>query len=99
MAEKFMKQGDHEHFWAETSNALWGYMSDKFNIPRSTLSMDSAADALNARKVNAELSNQFISTLNNCEFARFAPGDKSQAMGDLYKQALDVITRTEQELK
>jgi archaellum component FlaG (FlaF/FlaG flagellin family) len=99
LAEKFLKQGNQEAFWTEVSNALWGYMSDKFNIPRSTLSMDSVNEALSAKKVNEELIRQFINTLNNCEYARFAPGNKSQAMSELYSQAIDVITRTEQELR
>lgn len=98
-AEQFMKDGKHEAFWSEVSNALWGYLSDKFNIPRSTLSMDSVNEALTSKRVSSELIKQFIDTLNNCEFARFAPIDKSKAMGDLYKQAIDAITRTEQELK
>ncbi len=99
LADKFLKQGNQDAFWTEVSNALWGYMSDKFNIPRSALSMDSANEALSAKNVNEELIRQFINTLNNCEFARFAPGNKSQAMSELYSQAIDVITRTEQELR
>jgi len=99
LAQKFLKQGNQEAFWSEVSNALWGYMSDKFNIPRSTLSMTSVNEALIAKNVNEELIKQFISILNNCEFARFAPGNKSQAMDELYNQAIDVITRTEQELR
>jgi hypothetical protein len=61
--------------------------------------MDSVNEALSAKNVNEELIRQFINTLNNCEFARFAPGNKSQAMSELYSQAIDVITRTEQELR
>lgn len=98
-AEKFLKKGEHEAFWAETSNALWGYMSDKFNIPRSALSMDSVNTALSAKNVNETLIKQFIDTLNNCEFARFAPGNRSQKMDEIYNQAIDVITKTEQELR
>jgi len=99
LAEKYLKQSKQELFWSEISNALWGYMSDKFNIPRSTLSMDSVNEALQAKNVNETLIKQFISTLNNCEFARFAPGNKSQLMDQLYKEAIEVITRTEQELR
>lgn len=106
VARKRLKKAEHhlkhhlaEPFWTEVSNALWGYLSDKFNIPLSKLSMDSVNDALTAKKVNPDLINQFIESLSDCEFARFAPGDKTQAMEALYHKALDVITRTEQELK
>lgn len=98
-AELFMKQKNQEAFWVEVSNALWGYISDKFNIPRATLSMDSVNEALKNKNVRDELIAQFITALNNCEFARFAPGEKSQVMEQLYSEAIDVITNTEQQLK
>ncbi|HAH57245.1 MAG: BatD family protein [Lentimicrobiaceae bacterium] len=98
-AEYHLKLHQSEPFWIEVSNALWGYLSDKFNIPLSKLSMESVNDALMAKNVNPDLIDQFIRTVSECEFARFAPGDKTQAMEALYHKALDVITRTEQELK
>ena len=98
-AERFMKQNKPDEFWAEASNALWGYMSDKFNIPRSGLSMDSVNGALRSKGVKDELISSFIEVLNRCEFARFAPGNKTQAMDEIYKQSIEVITRTEDELK
>lgn len=99
LAERYLKQGKDEDFWAETSNALWGYMSDKFNIPRATLSMDSVNDALMAKGVKELLIASFIDVLHDCEFARFAPGSKEQAMDKIYRQAIEVITQTEEELK
>ena len=98
-AERFMKQNKPDEFWSEASNALWGYMSDKFNIPRASLSMDSVSGALRSKGVKDELSSNFIEILNKCEFARFAPGNKTQAMDEIYKQSIEVITRTEDELK
>jgi hypothetical protein len=56
-------------------------------------------DALKSRNVKDEIVSQFIKTLNNCEFARFAPGDESLTMDKIYKEAIDVISKTENELK
>lgn len=98
-AEHYLKSGNQAAFCNEISNALWGYISDKFNIPRSALSMESVTDALQKKNIKDELLTKFVNSLNNCEFARFAPGDKSQVMGNLYTEALEVITQTEQELK
>lgn len=98
-AEQYLKNGNQSAFCNEISNALWGYISDKFNIPRSSLSMDSVTDALQKKNVSEGLIIKFVNTLNNCEYARFAPGDKSQIMVNLYTEALEVITQTEQELK
>ena len=98
-AEQFLKQGNQAAFCNEISNALWGYISDKFNIARASLSIDSVSEALHKKNVNQELITKFTTTLNNCEFARFAPGDKSEIMSNLYTEALNAITQTEQELK
>lgn len=98
-AEENLKKDNQTAFCNEISSALWGYISDKFNIPRANLSMESVASALENKKVKEDLIQKFVNTLNNCEFARFAPGDKSQVMGNLYSEALEVITQTEQELK
>ncbi len=98
-AEHFLKNNNQAAFCNEISNALWGYISDKFNIPRSVLSIDSVSEALTRKGVREELITKFVNALNNCEFVRFAPGDKSEVMGNLYSEAMAVITQTEQELK
>lgn len=98
-AEMHLKNGNQDAFCTEISNALWGYISDKFNIARSDLSIDSVNGVLTRKNVRQELIDKFVLTLNNCEYARFAPGDKSKVMDNLYTEALEVITQTEQELK
>lgn len=99
MAGIHLKSGAETEFYNEISHALWGYLSDKFQIPLSELSTDSVNDALLARKVNQELTDAFTSTLHNCEYARFAPGDKKANMEQIYSQALEVISRIERELR
>ncbi|MEA3503851.1 MAG: BatD family protein [Bacteroidota bacterium] len=98
-AEKLKKSDNAEAFYNEIAQAVWGYISDKFNLPLSDLSMDSAREKLNNKNIGENLTNQFINTLEECEYARFAPGDKSQVMEDLYNKAQDVIIKTEKELK
>ena len=86
-------------FFIEISQALWGYISDKFSIPLAELSMDSVKEALQSKSVNDEISKEFIETLHNCEFARFAPGDNATKMDKIYKESINIITKTERELK
>ena len=99
IASSFMKENKENEFYVEISKALWGYISDKFNISRSELSMDNVNDKLLQKSVNGKIINQFIDTLNNTEYARFAPGDKSQNMDGIYNQALEIISKIERELK
>jgi hypothetical protein len=98
-AKSFLDAKQQEPFYEEVSQALWGYISDKFNIPLSELSLETAQISLEQRNVDESLSRQFIETLQHCEFARFAPGDKEAAMTETYNLALQNITNTEQKLK
>lgn len=94
-AEEFRKAGKQEEFYVAVSQALWGYLSDKFVIPLADLSIDSVHEALIKKNLNEQLIAQFIDTLNHTEYARFAPGEKSMNMERIYNEALDVITKIE----
>jgi hypothetical protein len=98
-AEKHLKKKEQNEFYAEISQALWGYISDKFMIPRSELSFETVEIALKEKSAAGELVEQFILTLNNCEYARFAPGDVNKKMDDLYQQGIEVITKAERLIK
>ncbi len=98
-AEGFLKNTEQEAFYVEISQALWGYLSDKFFIPLSELSIESVHEALLKKNVGEEIIQQFIETLNNTEYARFAPGEKTLNMERIYQQALKIITKMEGELK
>jgi len=78
---------------------LWGYLSDKFSINLSGLSIDSVQEALVSQNVNESIITQFIETLNNTEFARFAPGEKTVNMERIYNEALEIISKMERELR
>jgi len=94
-AGQLLKAGQKEEFYVEISQVLWGYMSDKFHIPLSQLSMDTVEEKLREKQVNEDDIKEFLETLNQCEFARFAPGDSSQMMSDMYQRAHDFMTKIE----
>ncbi|HSN50396.1 MAG TPA: BatD family protein, partial [Bacteroidales bacterium] len=98
-ASNFLRENKQEPFYDEIARALWGYISDKFGIPIAELSMDSVSDALIQRKLPRELADEFIETLNDTEYARFAPGEKSLIMEKIYQKALEIITKIEKELR
>jgi hypothetical protein len=98
-AGEYLKQNLTNEFFEEISRALWGYISNKFNIPLSDLSIDTVNQRLSDKKISDDSIRQFTTVLENCEFARFAPGDKSERMQDVYNEALTVISKIEQELK
>ncbi len=98
-ANDAMKANKEADFYEEISQALWGYLSDKFSIPLADLSIDSVSESLTNKGVSEEIIEQFKATLMNIEFARFAPGEKSLKMEKLYNEALDIITKNERQLR
>ena len=97
-AYSYLKIKDQNHFYEELSQALWGYISDKLNIARSQLSMDTVKETMTSKNVPEDIVNQFIDLLNSCEYARFAPGDPGKKMEDLYQKGIEVITKAEKNL-
>ena len=97
-AYQHLKAKDQDKFYVEMSQALWGYIADKLGIERSKLSMDTVSETMQGKNVPDELTQQFVDTLNSCEFARFAPGSAEEKMDDLYQRGIDVISKAEKVL-
>ena len=94
-ANKLLINKEKDAFYVEISQVLWGYMSDKFHIPLAQLSMDSVEERLKGKNIDEESIRDFLATLENCEYARFAPGDSSEMMHNLYNLSLQFITKIE----
>lgn len=98
-ANKLLSENKKNEFYDEVLKALWGYISDKLNIPVSQLSKDNIESELSKYGISQELIGNFIETLNECEFARYAPGDENKAMDKVYESAIDVISKMENQIK
>ena len=94
-AKKLLEEKSKESFYMEISRALWGYLSSKYHIPVSQLSMENVASKLVQLNVSGEHIDNFVETLQQCEFARFAPGDSSEIMYEMYQKAADFILQNE----
>ena len=99
LAGKLLSENKKDAFYDEVLKALWGYISEKLNIPVSRLSKDNIEEKLRNHGVNEELIKEFLNALNDCEFARFAPGDENQAMDKVYSSSIEVISKMENSIK
>ena len=99
LAVKLLGENKKDAFYDEVLKALWGYISDKLNIPVSKLSKDNIEEKLKNHGVENDLIGEFLNALNECEFARFAPGDDNQAMDKVYKSSLELISKMENSIK
>lgn len=98
-ARRLMVAGKSGDFYTEVASALWGYISDKLNIPVADLNRENVAAKLGAARIAETVVDRFLTALDECEYARFAPGDKKETMDKLFKDATEVITAMEEAFK
>lgn len=92
LANKYLQAHNKDSFYEEVLRATWGYLSDKLTIPVADLSRENIEIELARYGASEELVKQFISVLDTCEFARYAPSaDTDKAMDKLYNEAVDAI--------
>ena len=90
-ASQLLKAGKVDAFYDEVLRAMWGYVSDKLNIPVAELNKDNVAEKLSLHGVDESSTRQFLAVMEECEFARFAPGDTMSNMSHLFENAMAVI--------
>lgn len=98
MAERSMKEGNRHAFFEEMLRAMWGYISDKFNIPVSNLTKETIREELYRRNVSSALAEQFCEIISRSEEAQYAPSAEGE-MSDVYTLAIEVISRIEESIK
>lgn len=99
LAGKLLAENKKNEFYDEVLKALWGYISDKLSIPVSQLSKDNIEAELMRYGVSDEVTKTFIDALNECEFARYAPGNENEAMDKVYAVSVEAISKMENSIK
>jgi hypothetical protein len=97
-AEKLMQQNSKDAFYAEILTALNNYLGHKLNIPVADLSRDRISSALIRKQVNPETQLKLFSTIDNSEYARYAPGAVSGDLKGVYGDTTNLIVELEEQL-
>jgi hypothetical protein len=98
VAHQSIAAGNKEVFYAELLSALNGYFSDKFSIPLADLSRDTITTNLTQKNVKPETLQMANKTLDDCEFARYAPATVTGNLEEVYTSAVNLITLLEDEI-
>lgn len=98
-AAAFMKQNNNEAFHESILKAFEGYFSDKLGIPVAKLNRESTVAGLQKRSVDQVVIDDFIAVVDQCEFARYAPAEGSEARNELYKKAVSTMSSLEKQIK
>ena len=99
IADKLLKAGKQSEFYDEVLRALWGYVGDKLNMPVAQLSRENISQQFSERGVDEATLSQFLGALDECEYARYAPGDPRGNMNKVYDAAIQAIMKIEDFLK
>ncbi len=98
MAKKSMKEGNRHSFYREILSAMWGYISDKFNIPVSDLTKVKIREELSRRGVDSEVYEQVCNIISRADEAQYAPVSDDD-MKAVYADAVDVLSKIESVVK
>lgn len=90
-AHRCLKTGITDKFYEEILKGIWGYLSDKLNIPVSSLTRSNAVIALKERGFSDDIIDRLTSLLDKCEFARYAPARSDTEAAELYNEADNLI--------
>lgn len=93
-AEKYMESGSQRGFYEEMLRGLWGYVSDRFNIPVANLTKENIRDELDKQGVEQADIEQYMSVISECEYAQYAPA-ASGKMRELYTAGVDIVSKFE----
>jgi hypothetical protein len=93
VAAKQLAAGDKKTFYEAVARGLYGYLSDKLNIPIADLNKENITAQLKARRLDDVTLNQLTDTMDLCEMARFAPvtGISEQQVFDKAKLTINEI--------
>ena len=94
-ASACLKKGETDRFYEEILKSLWGYLSDKLNIPVSDLTRSSAQTALTEKGIDESKIRILTDLLDKCEYARYAPASSGTEVTAIYDEASGFIRSVE----
>lgn len=95
-----LKANNSNKFYEEITKALWGYISDKLNIPVSELNKDVVKTKLTQLNIDETQIDSFLRTLEESEFARYSnSANATNKMNEIYEKSGMVITNIERGIR
>ena len=97
-AEKMMKENRKDAFYTEVLLSLNNYLSYRLNINVADLSKEKLQLVLTGAEVESATLEKLLSTLQTCEYAKYAPGAVSGDLESVYRDTVNLITEIENQL-
>jgi len=102
LAKKYLSQakkelGKKEDFYVALEKALHNYLKAKLHIETSEISKEKIAEILRGKNVGDGIITDFITVLDNCDYARYTPSTDVM-MKQEYDKAREVIANLDKQL-
>jgi hypothetical protein len=102
LAKKFLadakkQMGNKVPFYMAMEKALHNFLKAKLHIETSEMSKENIQELLLDKKASEATVGQFITLMNDCEFARYTPSSEV-AMQQDYNKAVEVISELEKQI-
>ena len=99
-AQICVNSNDFDGFFEEIEKSLWGYFADKFKVESADLSKEKVSTYFKSSDIDNTIESKFITLLDECEFARYAPEtNKNAQMDTVLTKAKNIIIEVETALK
>jgi hypothetical protein len=99
-AQICINSNDFDSFFEEIEKSLWGYFADKFKVESADLSKETVSTFFKSSDIENTIESKFITLLDECEFARYAPeSNKNAQMDTVLTKAKNIIIEVETALK
>lgn len=94
-ASACLRNNQTDNFYDEILKAIWGYLSDKLNIPLSDLNRSNAISILKQKGITDEKIEKLTHILDTCEYARFAPSASGAQAENIFEDSTLFIKSVE----
>lgn len=93
-SEKHLKDKAIKSFYSSLSQAVLGFIGDRYNLDTSALTMDQLKMILASRNVPEENISSLLALIDSCDLARFSPSAKSDLdPAVLFKNAKEILNQ------
>jgi hypothetical protein len=94
-ASACLKRSETDRFHEEILKAIWGYLSDKLNIPVADLNRSNVVAVLKEKGIGDEDITSLTGILDRCEYARYAPSSSETEAETIYEGTARFIRSVE----
>jgi hypothetical protein len=94
LSERYLKANDLNNFYSALSQAIFGFIGDRYNMDTGTMTKESIKEGLSRHGIPENILTDTISLIDTCDLFRFSPSSVSTIdPTELLNKAREVLNR------